>query len=95
MTPEEKSLLERTYKMVEDNNAILQSIRRTNRFSIIMRVFYWVLVLAIGFGAYYFIQPYVDSMLGIVGQAQQVVGATGNTIDKAQGRLDSITDLLR
>jgi len=60
MTPEEKSLLERTYKMAEDNNRILQSMRRSARWTSVMRYVYWALIIALSFGAYYFIQPYFN-----------------------------------
>ncbi len=75
MNPEEKSLLERTLKMAEDNNAILRSMRRTSRFSATMRVIYWIIVLGFAASAYYFVQPYLMSMFSIIGQAQQILQA--------------------
>lgn len=67
MTPEERSLLERTYKMAEDNNGILRSIRRTNRLGTIMHILYWIIILIVSFGAYYFIQPYVTILMNLTG----------------------------
>ena len=63
MTPEEKSLLERTYKMAEENNRILLSIRRSARWSSAMRYVYWFVIIALSVGAYYFIQPYVNFLV--------------------------------
>ena len=63
MTPEEKSLLERTYKMAEENNRILLSIRRSARWSSVMRYVYWFVIIALSVGAYYFIQPYVNFLV--------------------------------
>jgi hypothetical protein len=63
MTPEEKSLLERTYKMVEENNRILLSIRRSARWGSVMRYVYWAVIIALSVGAYYFIQPYVNFLV--------------------------------
>ena len=63
MTPEEKSLLERTYKMAEDNNRILLSIRRSARWGSTMRYVYWFVIIALSVGAYYFIQPYVNFLV--------------------------------
>jgi hypothetical protein len=65
MNPEERSLLERTYKMVEENNTILRSIRRTGRIGIAIKVFYWVIIIGISIGAFYFIQPYIDAVKNI------------------------------
>lgn len=78
MSPEEKSLLERTYKMAEENNEILRSIRRTNRWGIAFRVFYWVVILGLSFGAYYFIQPYLQTVLGLY---EQIPGNVGGVQD--------------
>jgi len=70
MTPEERSLLERTHKLAEENNAMLHSMRRMSRISTIARVLYWGVILVASFGAYYLIQPYIESFLDIYGQIQ-------------------------
>jgi hypothetical protein len=82
MTPEERSLLERTYKIVEENNAILRGIRRANRWGIAVKVFYWVVIIGVTFGAFYFLQPYIESVLGLVDQAQESI----RTINGALGK---------
>jgi hypothetical protein len=64
MTPEEKSLLERTYKLAEENNEILRKIRRINRWTIAFRIAYWVILVGLAVGALYFIQPYIDAVMG-------------------------------
>lgn len=69
MTPEEHSLLERTYKMVEENNGMLRSIRRSSRLAIFMRILYWAVIIILSFGAYYFIQPYLTTMLNVISNA--------------------------
>ncbi|MDB5238996.1 MAG: hypothetical protein JWO00_331 [Candidatus Parcubacteria bacterium] len=67
MTPEEKSLLERTYAIAEENNGMLKSIRRTGRLALLARILYWVVILGVSVGAYYFIQPYINQLVGIYG----------------------------
>lgn len=67
MTPEEKSLLERTLKVAEENNDMLRGMRRTATYSMIARIIYWGVILALGFGAYYFIQPYFTALMGATG----------------------------
>ena len=66
MTPEERSLLERTASLAEENNKMLRSIRRSGRVALAMRIGYWVIILVLSFGAYYFIQPYVESMTSLL-----------------------------
>ena len=65
MSPEEKVILERTMKLSEENNRILHSIQRSMRIARIMRVVYWLFIIGSAVGAYYLIQPYVDSLVGI------------------------------
>ncbi len=91
MTPEEKSLLERTYKLVEENNAILASMRRGARITNIMRIIYWVVILVVSFGAYYAIQPYINVMLGSLGSLSGLVG----NVNAANDAATSLRDLLK
>ncbi len=67
MTPEERSLLERTHQLAEENNEILRSMKRRARLGTAIRVFYWAVIIGISFGAFYFIQPYLDFVRGVVG----------------------------
>lgn len=66
MTPEERSLLERTASLTEENNKILLSIRRSSRISLALRVMYWVVIILVSFGTFYFIQPYVETMTNLL-----------------------------
>lgn len=67
MTPEEKSLLQRALKLSEENNSILRSMRRSNRVSMFLRIIYWLIIIGLSVGAYYFIQPYVSVLQGLLG----------------------------
>ncbi len=88
MTPEEKSLLERTYKIAEENNGILRSIQRANRLSLTFRILYWLVIIGFSYGAYYFIQPYLQTMLGLYDQVQ------GN-VNTVQSLTNKFGDLLK
>jgi hypothetical protein len=95
MTPEERSLLERTHKLAEENNEILRSIRRTNRFSMAFRILYWAVIIVVSFGAYYFIQPYVETMLGAYEQVQSGLSGLQGNLDAVQTATGSLRDLLK
>jgi hypothetical protein len=62
MTPEERLMLQETRQLVEENAVILKSIQRTNRVNTFMKALYWVFIIAVSFGAYYLIQPYVNML---------------------------------
>ena len=62
-----KSLLEENLALTRENNAMLKRIRSAQRMAMIYRVIYWIVILGMTFGAYYFIQPYINSLLGYYG----------------------------
>lgn len=88
MTPEEKSLLERTYYIADENNKMLRSIKRSGQIALAMRVFYWVIIIGVSFGAYYFIEPYIDTLTS-------VYGAGINSPNSVQSAADSLKDLFQ
>lgn len=65
MSPEEKSLLERVAKLSEDNHQMLKSLYSAMRWGRAWRIFYWVLIIGISIGAFYFIQPYIDQLMSV------------------------------
>ena len=64
MQPEEREMLKKTLELTQENNQMLQSIRRGIFWSRIMRIIYWVVIIGAALGAYYYISPYVDSAVG-------------------------------
>jgi hypothetical protein len=94
MTPEEKSLLERTYKLAEENNEILRKMRRTSRYALIARVVYWGVILLLSFGAFYFIQPYITSLMGATDSAGGFSGIM-NSLNQAQDAANQLKNLYK
>jgi len=71
MTPaEEKKLLE----LVKENNEILHKMRRSLFWGRVFKAVYLIIILGVTFGAYYFIQPYLE---GVLGTYQSVLGGEG------------------
>jgi hypothetical protein len=60
MNPNEEDLLKKTYELSQENNKILKGIRSSNRWSTLFKVFYWVIIIGIAVGAFYYVQPYID-----------------------------------
>lgn len=87
MTPEERSILERTLKIAEENNSILRGIRRSNRFSMFLRLGYWVIIIGLSFGAYYFVKPLINSTLGLYDQVQKNVSNVQDITTSIKGFL--------
>mgnify|MGYP001563722378 CR=1 FL=1 len=74
MSPEEKELLKRSIALAEENNDILRSMQRSMRISRFMSILYWVFIIGSAIGAYYLIQPYIESLTGLYGSASDLIG---------------------
>lgn len=57
-----QKIVEETRELSLDNNRILHSIQRRDRWSLILRIIYWSVILGIAAGAVYYIQPYIDQL---------------------------------
>ena len=80
-------MLEQTRKLAQENNDLLRSMRRSGRISMIMRLLYWVVIIISSVGAYYFIQPYIDSLTGLYSQAQKSINSVQNVTGSLQNFL--------
>ena len=65
MDQEEKQLLEENIKLSKENNVILNKIIRNQKINNIYRVVYWSIIIFSSVGAYYFIQPYLNSIVSL------------------------------
>jgi hypothetical protein len=81
MDPESKKLLEDTFALAKENNKMLHSVLRYIRISRTMTIIYWVIIIGSAVGAYYFIQPYVDQLIGIYGGAKSGLDDFGSMLD--------------
>ncbi len=70
MTPEEHRMLTEALSLAQENARILKNMQRVARASLILRAVYWVVILGLSFGAFYFIQPYIDALKGSTADAQ-------------------------
>lgn len=80
MTPEERELLQRSVKLGEENNKMLRSLHRSMRISRIMSIIYWVFIIGSAVGAFYLIQPYIDSITSSYGEARDNLNGASDII---------------
>ncbi len=62
LTNEEK--LNEIFRMTEDNNRILHSLRRQQYYANMFRILYWIIIIASVGGAYFFIKPLIETFSG-------------------------------
>jgi len=67
MDPEARQLMRNNLKLTEENNEMLKKLYRAHKWGVAWRIFYWTLIIALTFGAYYFIQPFLDQIKNITG----------------------------
>jgi len=79
---ETKKLIEEGLELARENNKILRRMRRGQRISSIFRLFYWLMILGIALGAYYYIQPFFS-------QAQKAY----QNISEELGNLPDVSNL--
>lgn len=90
MDPKERELLEETHELVLENNKILHRLQRSARWSKFFRFVYWVLIIGTSVGAYYFLQPYIDKVIGVYTGMQNDLSNVKNVTSQASDLLDQI-----
>lgn len=75
MDPQSKDLLQKTFALAEENNKMLRHIRRSQKVANIMSIIYWLIIIGIAIGAFYFLQPYIT-------QIEAFIKNSGVTLNK-------------
>lgn len=63
MDPNIDARLKSIEEKLNKNSEILSRIRRVQRNSQLFKAFYWGLIILATFGAFYFIQPYINQII--------------------------------
>ena len=51
--------------LIKENTVIVRKVRRGQQIAQLTRVFYWVVIIGLGFGSFYFLQPYLGGLLNL------------------------------
>lgn len=78
MSDEEKKLLEETAENAEECLKILRRMQRVKRFELVFKIAYWAVIIGLAFGAYYLVQPYLDSLMSVYGGLEDNVTELNN-----------------
>ena len=88
MNPDEKQMLRDIAEQVAENNKILRKLRSKARWGTVIHALYWIVIIGLSVGSYYFIQPYMDQLLKVYSG----LGADVGTVKSVAG---GATDLLK
>jgi hypothetical protein len=61
-----KELLQANLEVSKENNKILRKMQGAQRWAQVIKVAYWLVMIALLAGAYYYVQPYVKKIMDIV-----------------------------
>lgn len=81
MDSEIKNLIEKNLALTEENNKLLRKMQRRARWGTITHIIYWIIILGITFGSYYYIQPYLNQALSAYSSLQKNVNGLNNGIN--------------
>ena len=66
---------------VKDNNAMLQSIQRRARLSILFSLIKWFVIIGFSLGLFYYTKPYMEQTLNMYTQISGLTGMTASSSD--------------
>jgi hypothetical protein len=83
-----KKLLEDNIALNKANNEMLVKLIKAQKWQMIYRIFYWAIIILSTIGAFYFIEPYLGSILGLynggVSNIDNISDITKNLTDQQQ-----------
>jgi len=94
MDPEDKKLLKETFELSKKNHKLLRKIRRQQIWTRIYRIFYWLIIFALAFGTYYYVQPLIGkigNLFGGLGSGLENIASFGQNLPDI-GNLNEILD---
>ncbi len=60
-------------RIVAENNAMLISIQRRARMSIVFSTLKWMFLIGLSFGALYYIKPYIETAMGAYDSVKDLI----------------------
>jgi len=82
MSPEEKQILKETAELAKENNKILRGMRRSARFGLLWKIFYWVVIIVLSYGTYVYVQPYITIMQQTYSEMQKNIQSVKDVTSK-------------
>ena len=74
--------LNQILEKVEENNNILRKMRRASIWGDVFRIFYWTIIIVSAVGAYWFVQPYVDTLKSSYSRIQNDINSVKEITSK-------------
>ena len=72
-----KELLEANIKLSKENNRMLKKMRSAQKRANFLKLLYWLIIIGIAVGGFYFLQPYFEVVQDLYQQIQTTIGDIG------------------
>ncbi len=92
MDLQEKELIEETLEVSKENNKMLKKIWRDVKYKRFITFAYWMVVIGLAFGAYYYIQPILESVGAGYGDISEGISAGFENFKKVNEILPNLLD---
>jgi len=95
--PELKDLLQKNLEASQESLVILKKMRKTQVWGGVVTFIKWAVIIGVSFGAYYFIEPYLNQMLDMYSQINETVSGVqkiGDSINSAAASSTSVMQKL-
>lgn len=93
MEEDTKKLIADNYALNKENNEMLKKLIVFQKWNQIYKIVYWAIIVLSAIGAFYFIKPYLSSLVGVY------TGGVGisnfSDIKNSLGNKDQVQDLIR
>ena len=81
MEDEDRKLLEEVLELSRENQRMIKSMYRSQWWSRIWKSLYWIIILGIAFGSFYFLKPYLDKVMELFGKTQTTLDSVQKVTD--------------
>lgn len=81
-------------KKLDENHAILIRMRRVQRNAGLFRIFYWLVIIGLTAGSFYFIQPYLQQITSVYSGFQDTQESIKNNIPDV-GNLNKLLEQVK
>lgn len=78
MTPDEQRQLKEALELSRANNILLRKMWRAVQWGRAIKGLYWIVIIGIAIGSFYFLQPYIDTLESLYGGLQGAQGQFKN-----------------
>ncbi len=75
--------------LMTENNRMTRAVYRHTRFSSLFSVLKWIIIIGFSVGAFYFVQPYLEGLMG----AYTTVNDFGNAASQDQSIVDQLKEI--